>query len=126
MSQAGSGSSGSDIPVKSLTDLANSKGWTLALKTEEPEEREHRLQQEAEANRHTRKLEAENGKHSRRNEFIIYVLAGLVFLVILVASAIVIFDDSIAQNAESKKWAYSALTSLATGLMGFITGKNSD
>ena len=106
----GAGGTPNQIQTTNIADLANNPNWTGSLAYEDPNDKKHRLDQEA----------AEN-QHKRWRATTLFGLALLALIAIFVFAIGIIRDQSTTQ--EDKKWATAVMTSITTGLIGFATGK---
>lgn len=94
----------------------------LAARLNEPrEERRARLEQAAAAAEHKRKLDEEKDKHERWKERWTLVAGTVIVFVIGAFCLWVIYEDKFTE----KTWATSLLTSMITGIIGYMTGKSS-
>ncbi len=100
--------SGQAVQSLSIPDVANQ--WTGNLTSEDPADKQHRLQQEAYDARHTR---------WRMNFIILVAVFGLGFVLYL---CFLTLNDSNASPID-KRWATAFVSSMVIGSVGFLTGK---
>jgi hypothetical protein len=96
-----------------LNELAKRPSVKFTITTvEDSAERESRL-----------RIEEANAAHQRRKELILYsVTAGVVALVVLLCARIILRKGL---ATEDGKLALALLTSIVTGLVGYVTGRAS-
>lgn len=99
-----------DIPVITIPAIANDPRWTGQLSSEDPTERQHRLDQEA----------ADNW-HKRFRTSILFGFTLIVIGVVLGLAVAAIINPNVSK--DDKKWATTIVGSITTGLIGFATGK---
>ncbi len=102
--------SSSRIQTQNIAEIANNPSWTGSLTSEDPADKQHRLNQEA----------AENS-HKRWRATVLFGFALLALLVIFIFAITIIRDNQ--ATAQDKKWATVIMSSITTGLVGFTTGK---
>lgn len=95
-----------------LNELAAKQDLTVNIASrEDPAERDSRLRRE----------EAD-AAHSRRKDFALHVVTFFVIAVTFTVCAYLILAAP--GNTEQNKWATATLTSIVTGLVGYVTGKS--
>ena len=99
-----------DKPIENISIPDVASQWTGNLVSEEPIDKQHRLQQEAYEACHQR---------WRTNFVILIAVIGLGFVLVLCFQTL---NDPTLSPSE-QKWATVFLSSIVTGSIGFLTGK---
>jgi len=95
-----------------LNELANKQDLTVSIASrEDPTERDSRLRRE----------EAED-THKRRKDLALHAITFAVIATAFAVCAYIILTSPAA--AEQNKWATATLTSIVTGLVGYVTGRS--
>jgi VIT1/CCC1 family predicted Fe2+/Mn2+ transporter len=96
-----------------LNELVHTQTLNLSLTpTEDPAVRDARLRRE----------EA-SAAHERRKELALYLTTALIIVAAFGICAFVVLSKNF--SGELDKWATALLTSIVTGLVGYVTGKAS-
>jgi hypothetical protein len=96
-----------------LNELVQSQTLSLSLTpTEDPAVRDARL-----------RLEDARAAHERHKEMVLYITTAVVLVAAFGISAYVVLSKNF--SGELDKWATAMLTSIVTGLVGYVTGKAS-
>lgn len=94
-----------------LNELANKQNVKLSLATAEDElEKTARL-----------RIEEANATHLRQKEWLVYRLTALILLIVVGLCTWIILSKGLAN--DEGKLAMGLLTSVVTGLVGYVTGK---
>ncbi len=95
-----------------LNELASKQDLTVSIASrEDPTERDSRLRRE----------EAEDA-HKRRKDLALHAITFAVIAAAFAVCAYIVLTSPAA--AEQNKWATATLTSIVTGLVGYVTGKS--
>jgi hypothetical protein len=96
-----------------LNELASSPDIQLSIiPREDPEVRASRL-----------KIEEANAAHQRQKELILYYVTTVVIALVVIICSWTILKRGL--NTEEGKLALALLTSIVTGLLGYVTGRAS-
>jgi hypothetical protein len=98
------------LPVISISQLANQSDWTGTLSSEDPTDKEYRLNREADEARHRR---------WRGTVLFGFTLVGLSCVFLLCFQNL----SNSQASSDDKKWATALMTAMVSGSVGFVAGK---
>lgn len=106
----GSSEQGQPLPVISLQEMVKQSQWSGSLSYEDPQDKKHRLEQEA-----------ADAKYKRWRSTSLFgaTLEGLAFIFWLGLQTL----GNSQASQDDKKWATALVTAIVSGSVGFVTGK---